>query len=47
MMFLYITYLQVLVTIRFFKEASVEEREHAEKFMEYQVLFCASMRLHV
>lgn len=23
---------------RFFKESSEEEREHAEKFMEYQVL---------
>lgn len=24
--------------IRFFKESSEEEREHAEKFMQYQVL---------
>lgn len=24
---------------RFFKESSEEERDHAEKFMEYQVLY--------
>ena len=28
----------VYVAIRFFKESSEEEREHAEKLMEYQVL---------
>lgn len=26
-----------LIEIRFFKESSEEEREHAEKLMEYQV----------
>lgn len=37
--FLYVNYSKFFIMIRFFKEASVEEREHAEKFMEYQVLF--------
>lgn len=27
------------VNTRFFKESSDEEREHAEKFMEYQVFY--------
>jgi len=30
--------LSFFVEFRFFKESSDEEREHAEKFMKYQVL---------
>jgi ferritin len=29
----------LLAIYRFFKESSEEEREHAEKLMEYQVFF--------
>lgn len=41
---MYVFY-EFFVMIRFFKEASVDEREHAEKFMEYQVMFSVSTRL--
>lgn len=32
----------IIVIIRFFKESSIEEREHSEKLMEYQVI-CATL----